>query len=361
MPRFRSLLALPCLLLVACSGESEPQTPATPPASLTVSVATPAQQALPQRITASGSVAAWEEMSLGVELGGQRVAEVLVEVGDTVSKGQPLLRLDTRSLEMELRQAEAALAQAEANLTVAAANARRGERLKKEQLVAASEADQLIAGELTAQAQRNTTIAQRDNARLRLGFATLRAPDDGVISARAVQPGQVAMTAVEMLRLIRQGRLEWRAELPEADLIRVSPGVTVELQGPDGAKVAGTVRAVSPSLSAESRTGTVYADLPQPGALRAGMYAAGDLVLGERTARTVPEQAIVERDGYRYLFVLGENDVVSQRRVELGARAEGVVEIRDGLQGDERVVVQGAGFLTDGDRVRVAPADADAG
>jgi RND family efflux transporter MFP subunit len=361
MPRLRSLLALPCLLLVACSGQSEPQTSATPPASLTVSVATPAQQALPQRITASGSVAAWEEMSLGVELGGQRVAEVLVEVGDTVEKGQPLLRLDTRSLEMELRQAEAALAQAEANLTVAAANARRGERLKQEQLVAASEADQLIAGELTAQAQRNTALAQRDNARLRLGFATLRAPDDGVISARSVQPGQVAMTAVEMLRLIRKGRLEWRAELPEAGLIRVAPGMRVQLEGPDGARIEGIVRAVSPSLDAQSRTGTVYADLPQPGALRAGMYAAGDLVLGERAARTVPEQAIVERDGYRYLFVLGEDDIVSQRRVELGARAGGVVEIRDGLQGDERIVVQGAGFLTDGDRVRVAPADADAG
>ncbi len=361
MPRFRSLLVLPCLLLVACSGESEPQTATLPPASLTVSVAAPTQQALPQRITGSGSVAAWEEMSLGVELSGQRVAEVLVEVGDTVTKGQPLLRLDTRSLEMELRQAEAALAQAEANLSVAAANARRGERLKKEQLVAASEADQLIAGELTAMAQRNTAAAQLDNARLRLGFATLRAPDDGVISARAVQPGQVVMTAAEMLRLIRQGRLEWRAELPEADLIRVSPGMRVILDGPDGAKIEGSVRAVSPSLDAQSRTGTVYADLPQPGALRAGMYAAGDLVLGEQAARTVPEQAIVERDGYRYLFVLGENDVVSQRRVELGARAAGVVEIRDGLQGDERVIVQGAGFLTDGDRVRVVPADADAG
>ncbi|TNJ32846.1 efflux RND transporter periplasmic adaptor subunit [Arenimonas terrae] len=358
MPRFRSLLALSCLLLVACSGESETQAPADPPASLTVSVAPPAQQALPQRITASGSVAAWEEMSLGVELSGQRVAEVLVEVGDTVTKGQPLLRLDTRSLEMEQRQAEAALAQAQANLTVAAANARRGERLKKEQLVAASEADQLIAGELTAQAQRNTAQAQLENARLRLGFATLRAPDDGVISARSVQPGQVVVTAAEMLRLIRKGRLEWRAELPEAELIRVSPGAAVELRSPDGAAVRGTVRAVSPSLDAQSRTGTVYADLPEPGALRAGMYASGDIVLGERTARTVPESAIVERDGHRYLFVLGDQDVVSQRRVQTGARSNGVVEIRDGLQGDEQVVVQGAGFLSDGDRVRVVPADA---
>ena len=357
MPRFRSLLALPCLLLIACSGESETPPPTDPPASLTVSVAAPVQQALPQRITASGSVAAWEEMSLGVELSGQRVAEVLVEVGDTVTRGQPLLRLDTRSLEMERRQAEAALAQAQANLTVAAANARRGERLKEEQLVAASEADQLIAGELTAQAQRNTAQAQLDNARLRLGFATLRAPDDGVISARTVQPGQVAVAAAEMLRLIRKGRLEWRAELPEAELIRVSPGATVELRSPDGAAVTGTVRAVSPSLDAQSRTGTVYADLPEPGALRAGMYASGDIVLGERTARTVPEAAIVERDGYRYLFVLDGDDIVSQRRVDVGARGQGVVEIRDGLQGDEQVVVQGAGFLSDGDRVRVVPAE----
>lgn len=356
MPRFRTCLA-PLLLLVACSDDA-PAPENTP--SLTVSVAAPVQQALPQRITASGSVAAWEEMSLGVELSGQRVAEVLVEVGDTVKAGQPLLVLDTRSLKMELRQAEAALAQAEANLSVASANARRGEQLKREQLVAASEADQLIAGELTAQAQRNTAQAQLENARLRLGFATLRAPDDGVISARAVQPGQVVMTAAEMLRLIRKGRLEWRAELPEAELIRVAPGVRVQLRGPDGAAVTGSVRAVSPSLDAESRTGTVYADLPDPGALRAGMYAQGDLVLGERSARTVPEQAVVERDGHRYVFVLGDGDIVAQRRVETGARGDGVVEIRDGLQAEERVVTQGAGFLTDGDRVRVVPAG-DAG
>ena len=353
MPRLRTCLAPLLLLLVACS-EDAPAPEDTP--SLTVSVATPVQQALPQRVTASGSVAAWEEMSLGVELNGQRVAEVLVEVGDTVKAGQPLLVLDTRGLAMELRQAEAALAQADANLTVAAANARRGERLKREQLVAASEADQLIAGELTAKAQRNTAQAQLENARLRLGFATLRAPDDGVISARLVQPGQVVVTAVEMLRLIRKGRLEWRAELPEADLILITPGAKVQLRGPDGVPVLGSVRAVSPSLNVESRTGTVYADLPEPGALRAGMYAQGDLILGDLPARTVPDQAIVERDGYRYVFVLGEGDVVAQRRVELGVREGGLVQVREGLEADEQVVVEGAGFLADGDRVRVVSA-----
>lgn len=359
MPPSRTPRLLPlllCLSLSACSGGEE--APAAVP-SLSVSVATPVQQALPRRITASGSVAAWEQMSLGVELSGQRVSEVLVEVGDTVAAGQALLQLDSRSLQMAVTQAQAALAQAEANLTVARANARRGERLKREQLIAASEADQLISGELVAQAQRQTAQAQLDNARLQLGFATLRAPDAGVISQRMVQPGQVVSAGSELLGLIRRGRLEWRAELPERDLVRITPGVAVALVGPDGQAVAGTVRAVSPALDARSRTGVVYADLPEPGALRAGMYAQGDLLLGSAPARTVPDAAVVERDGYRYVFVLGAGDKVAQRRVELGARSGDVVEVLQGLQADEPVVVQGAGFLADGDRVRVVPASQD--
>jgi RND family efflux transporter MFP subunit len=350
------VVLISALLATACSSDETAVAPAAP--SLSVSVAVPSRVSLPRRVTASGSIAAWEEMVLGVELSGQRIDRIHVEVGDVVQAGDALLTLDTRTLEMERRQAEATLAQADANLQVAAANARRGERLKREQLIASSEADQLIAGELTAKAQRQSALAQLESARLRSSFATLRAPDDGVISARLAQPGQVVAAGAELLRLIRDGRLEWRAELPEAELIRIAPGVPVELQAPDGARVEGTVRAVSPSLDARSRTGVVYADLPAPGSLRAGMYAAGDLLLGAAPARTVPEQAIVERDGYRYLFVVGDGDVVAQRRVETGARQDGVVEIRDGIADDDRIVVDGAGFLSDGDRVRVVPADA---
>ena len=336
----RALLALSCGLLLAACGSDQAAPPSTP--SLSVSVAEPAMQTLPRRIAASGSIAAWEEVVLGVELSGQRVASVEVEVGDVVEKGQPLLRLDTRTLAMELRQAEA-------NLKVASANARRGERLRREQLVAASEAEQLIAGEITAR-------AQAENARLRMEFATLRAPHDGVISARNVQPGQVITAGAELLRMIRDQRLEWRAELPEAALVQIEEGMPVRLQAPDGQPVEGTVRTISPGLDSRSRTGTVFADLPDPGGLRAGMYAAGEIELAEREVRTVPAAAIVERDGYRYLFVLGEGDVVAQRRVELGARSGDVVEVTEGLQGDERVVVEGAGFLADGDLVRVVAA-----
>jgi RND family efflux transporter MFP subunit len=352
----RVLVVFCCALLAACAGGDGETVAAPAPPSLSVSVETPRQQSLPRRIAASGSIAAWEEMVLGAELSGQRVAQVLVEVGDQVTAGQALLTLDSRTLVMDVRAAEAALAQADANLQVATGNARRGERLKKEQLIAASEADQMIAGELTAAAQRQSALAMLDNAKLRLSFATLRAPHAGVISARLVQPGQMAMAGSELLKLIRDGRLEWRAELPEAELIRIKPGVVVQLHDSDGGLVEGTVRNVSPALNAQTRTGTVYADLPAPGQLRAGMYAAGELVLGAAPARTVPDSAIVERDGHRHLFVLVDGDKVAQRRVVTGSRQDGVVEIREGLQGDEQVVVAGAGFLSDGDRVRVVPA-----
>ncbi len=359
MPRLfvASTLILLALGLSACSKEPVAVPPIQP--SLTVSVATPTEQALPRRITASGSVAAWELISLGVELSGQRVAQVLVELGAVVSVGQPLLRLDDRSLAMELRQAQAALAQAEANLAVASANARRGERLKRDRLIADSDADQLISGELGAKAQRQTAQAQLDNARLRLSFTTLRSPHAGVVAQRNVQPGQVVAAGAELLSLIRDGRLEWRAELPERELILVAPGAQARLLGPDGAAVEGTVRVVSPTLNAQSRTGTVYVDLPAPGALRAGMYAQGDLLLGAQPARTLPDQAVVERDGYRYVFVLGDGDIVAQRRVTLGFRQDSLVQIVDGVQADERVVIEGAGFLADGDRVRVVAASAE--
>lgn len=335
--------ALPALLLVAALAACSTDTPEAPGApALSVSVAEASRLSLPERIPASGSIAAWEEVSLGVELSGQRVASVAVEVGDVVRQGQPLLQLDTRTLAMELRQAEA-------NLEVAAANARRGERLLREKLVAASEAEQLIAGEVTAR-------AAAENARLRMDFATLRAPHDGIVSARSVQPGQVVAAGTELLRLIRDQRLEWRAELPESQFVRVAAGTPVRLRGPDGALVEGSVRAVSPALDPRSRTGTVYADLPAPGVLRAGMFAAGELLLAEREANTVPAAAVVERDGHAYVFVLAEDDLVSRRRISPGARSGAVVEVRDGLEGGEKVVVEGAGFLADGDRVRVVPA-----
>ncbi|MBL8201168.1 MAG: efflux RND transporter periplasmic adaptor subunit [Chromatiales bacterium] len=348
-------------LLAGCGGAPEP--PAVTP-SLVVTTISPASQPMERTIAVSGSVAAWQEMFLGVELTGIRVAEVLVEVGDAVRAGQPLLRLDTRTLEVQARQADASVVEAKASLELARANAERGATLVKQGLISSSNADELRATLASAEARLATAEADRDAARLRLGFATLRAPDDGIISARSVQPGQIVSSGTDLLRLIREGRLEWRAELTEADLTRVKAGAPVELTSPGGERIKGQVRAVSPSVDPETRTGMLYADLPAPGDLRAGMFAQGQILLGTTTATVLPREAVIFRDGYPYVFVAragaGPGDGaatfnVEQRRITVGGQRGDFTEVRSGLKADERVVVRGAGFLSDGDLVREVP------
>lgn len=350
------LLSLCVAALSACGEDAPAPESAEQPASLSVSVATPQARVLAQRVPAAGSVTAWEEMALGVEISGQRVEAVLVEVGDAVDAGQPLLRLDTRTLQMQQRQAEAQLGQAQAQAKVAGTNLGRAEELRGRGLIAVRDRDEAWAADEAAKANLRTAQAQAANAKLQLEFATLRAPDAGLISWRGVQPGQLAMGGTELLRLIRQGRLEWRAEVTDRDLARIAPGTRAVVRGPDGSSIEGAVRQVSPALDARSRTALVYVDLPASDALRAGMYAQGELLLGELDATTVPAEAVVERDGYRYVFVLREGDLVEQRRIETGAREAGAIQVLSGLAAGERIAVQGAGFLGDGDRVRIVEA-----
>ncbi len=353
-----ALAALSIVVLVSgCGADAPDPAAATGAAALAVALVPVERAAVDRSVAASGAIAAWEEMQLGVEVSGLRVARVEVEVGDQVERGALLVALDGRTIDSELRQAAAALEEAEAALVLARSNLERGRQLRSRQLISAAELDQLGAGVVQAQARVSTTAALRDAARLRLDYATLRAPDAGVISRRDVQPGQVVMAGDEMLRLIRQGRLEWRAALAEGDLVAIQPDMRAVLTAPDGSVVEGSVRAVSPSLDVATRTGTVYVDLPQPGGLRAGMFAQGAIRLGDTPGLTVPLSSVVRRDGYAYVFVVDPKQRVAQRRIEVGRVSGGRIEILDGVAEGEQVVGRGAGFLSDGDRVRVVAAD----
>jgi RND family efflux transporter MFP subunit len=185
------------------------------------------------------------------------------------------------------------------------------------------------------------------------------APDAGVISARNATVGAVAGVGTEMFRMIRQGRLEWRAEVTAAELPRVKPGQKVVVKGGSGAGVQGRVRMVAPTVDAQSRVALVYVDLPPTlsadAPLKAGMFASGEFALGESAALTVPQQAIAVRDGFAYVFRLNADSRVSQLKVTTGRRLGDRVEVTAGLPADALVVTSGAGFLNDGDLVRQVP------
>jgi len=356
------LIALSCLALAACGKKADSAASGaaadTTVASLAVTLAHAEQRPIERSVIASGPVAAWEEMQLGVEVSGMRVTTLNVEVGQHVRKGDVLLELDHRTLDSELHQMDAAVQEAQAGVALAKSNLARGQMMVKAQLISASAFDELKAAELQAEAKANTAAAQRDGARLRRDFASLRAPDDGVISKRMVQPGQVVASGTELLRLIRQGKLEWRPELPEADLAKVVVGATVILHDATGAVVTGKVRAVSPGVDTETRTGVIHADLPSPGALKAGTFVEGRIVTSTATALMIPAASLVMRDGYAYVFTVDDKGIVSRVRVRTGISEGGWIEVTDGLRSGLAVVATGAGFLGDGDKVRVVDAPA---
>jgi len=326
---------------------------APPRPALTVTATVPAREEWPQALVANGNVVAWQEAVIGPEITGYRITEVLVDVGDRVKKGQLLARIASDTVASELAEAKASVAELEASASEAKGNADRARELREKGFYSAQLAAQYQTGGQTAAARLEAARARQRAAEVKMGKTGVLAPDDGIVSGRTAVVGSLTQNGQELFRLIRGGRLEWRAEVPSAMLARMAPGVVATLTGPGGERVSGTVRSVAPSVDPATRNGLVYVDLPADTAVKAGMFARGEFELGRSAALTVPQSAVVPREGFSYVFRLEAGDRVAQAKVQLGRRAGERVEVLDGLAADARIVASGAGFLADGDVVKV--------
>ena len=332
-------------------------------AALAVTTVTPQWSEWPQVLPANGNVAAWQEAVIGAEIGNLRLTEVRVNVGDRVHKGEVLARIADDTLSAELAEATAALAEAEAMLAEARANGDRARQFQATGFLSAQQITQYLTAEKTALARLDAARARQQSARLRLAQTVVRAPDNGVISARTATVGSMAEPGQELFRLIRGGRLEWRAEVSAPDLGRLKPGVAAVLSAPDGTHVQGRVRTVAPTVDPQTLNGLVYVDLPvvQTGhALRAGSFARGQFELGHARVLSLPQSAVLLREGFAYVFRLDEQGPVAETKVSVGQRMGDRIEIVGGIAEDARVVASGVGFLIDGDRVRVVAGSATA-
>ena len=322
--------------------------------ALTVSTARPQRSSLPLRLAANGNVAAWQEASIGAESNGLRLDEVLVNVGDVVKAGQVLARFASEMVQADVAQARASLLEAQAVAAEAAANAERARSLQTTGALSQQQIQQFTTAAQTAQARVESARALLQTQELRLRHTQVRAPDSGIISARTATVGAVLGTGTELFRMVRKGRLEWRAEVTSTELARIQPGAKTRITAASGAMAEGTVRMVAPTVDPQTRNALVYVDLPPKTDFRAGMFARGEFALGSSDALTVPQEALVVRDGFTYVFVVGPQQRVQQRKVQTGRRIADRVEILSGLEADTSVAVRGAGFLNDGDLVRVA-------
>lgn len=345
------------------AGRSQTAAPPARPA-LTVATARPQMMTLQQTLVANGDIAAWQEASVGSEANGLRLTDVLVNVGDTVRAGQVLARFSDETVQADLAQARAALMEAQATLAEATSNAERARTLATTGALSTQQINQYQTAEQTARARVAAAEASVNAQRLRLKFTQLVAPDDGLISFRAATVGAVVPAGTELFRMIRKGRLEWRAEVMATELARVRPGTTVRVTAANGTVLNGKVRSIGPTVNPQNRTALVYVDLATATAgavpARAGMFARGEFDIGSGSALTVPQQAVVVRDGFSYVFRVNADSRVSQLKVTTGRYLKDRVEVVEGLAPEAVLVTAGAGFLNDGDLVRVGAPQAQA-
>ena len=359
-PLILALLVLAGIAALAWFFRGERAAPPAPTVrpALTVTTVQPQRESLPTTLAANGNIMAWQEASVGVEAAGLRLTQVRANVGDQVRKGQVLATLSGDTVQADLAQSRAALAEAEAGAAEAANNAQRARTLQGTGALSASQINQYLTAEQTARARVEAARAQLQAQQVRLAQTTVTAPDSGIISSRTATVGAVVGPGTELFRLIRQGRLEWRAEVISAELGRLTVGTRALVTAASGARLEGRVRMIGPTVDPQSRTALVYVDVkPLPGmaaSARAGMFARGEFDLGAAPALTVPQQAVVVRDGFSYVYRVNPDHRVTQVKVQTGRMAGDRVAVVQGLAPDARIVAAGAGFLNDGDLVRVA-------
>ncbi|MCJ7799768.1 MAG: efflux RND transporter periplasmic adaptor subunit, partial [Polaromonas sp.] len=371
-----ALAAVAVALYSSTSGGRAVPVAAAPKPALTVTAARPESTRLPITLSANGNIVAWQEAIIGAESNGLRLTEVRVNVGDSVKAGQLLARFSGDSVQADVAQARASLVEAQATAADAAANAARARTLQDSGALSTQQINQYNTTEKTASARVAAAQAVLAAQQLRGSNTRVLAPDSGIISARTATLGAVVGSGAELFRMIRQGRLEWRAEVTSAELGRLRIGLPVSVMPASGGELRGRVRMVAPSVDPQTRTALVYVDLPpmstasaaarragppqasaapsggsaahevaSVGAALPGMFARGEFELGATDALTVPQRALVVRDGFNYLFRLGDDLRVSQIKVQTGRLAGERVEVVSGLMPDARIVVNGAGFL----------------
>ncbi|MCX7035592.1 MAG: efflux RND transporter periplasmic adaptor subunit [Proteobacteria bacterium] len=352
VPQLLGVACIALLTLNACGrGKKDAAAPEVKPA-LTVTSTAVRNAPVKRSVLASGAIFPWQEVIIGPEVGGYRVSSLNVDIGDKVKRGQVLVQLSNDMVNAEVSSRRAALRAAEARAANSAAAWRRGQAMIGSGALSQANLDTLQADQLATAAAVETARADVAMVELRLRYTQVTAPDDGTITSRTVSVGQIAQTGGEMLRLLRLGRIEWRAEVPEGQLMTLSAGLPVRIVTADGKSVQGKVRTIAPTVQTGNRTALVYADITG-GQARPGMFARGEIETGTSEAMLVPVASLVVQDGYSYLFVLGDKDLVQRRLVHTGVVYGQDVEVLDGVKAGERVVVKGAGFLKDGDKVRI--------
>lgn len=375
-------VALGALWLAGC-GETPKEKAAAPAAApVTVSVVPASATTWPSVYETTGTVRARTSAAISAKLMGY-VREVKIQTGDRVREGQVLVILDSRDLDVSSKRAEAArdevrtaipeadsgVAAAKANLDLAQATFGRMQELFQKKSISNQEFDEASARLKASQAayemaqarrnQLNSKMAQVDqevrSTEVTRTYAEIRAPFAGIVTAKAVEAGSMALPGMSLLTIERDDgyRLEASVEESKLTAIRLGQAVRVTLDGVDR-MIGARVSEIVPAVDASSRAYIVKIDLPAMASIRSGMFGRAAFESGSRPALTIPSAAVKER-GQLQSVLVADGGVARTRLITAGEKRGGQIEVLSGLNAGEKVIFPIPQGLADGARVEVRP------
>jgi len=365
--------------------ETKPQQQVAPPTQ-TVTVTAAQTNPIARKLQTTGSIAARELIPVLPQANGLQIKQILAEEGQQVKAEQVIAVLDDSVLRAQIdgakadvtskqatvQQKQAALEQARATVADAQSKFERYETLANNGAISRQELEtrsttattaregvtSAQASIATAQADVRSSVAKLQQLQTQLAQTLVRAPASGIIAEKVAKIGDVSNGSQRIFTIISNGALELQAQVPENQLPQIRIDATAEVTSDTDSRIRleGRVRDIAPLVNSQSRQAIVKIDLPPTGFLRPGMFARAAITTTTNVVVTVPNKAVLPQpDGSALVFLLSGEDKVQARKVEVGEVVNtSNVEIKKGLQAGDRVVVAGAGYLKDGDRVRIA-------
>ena len=350
----------------------------------TVSVVRAERTAFTETILVTGSLIARREVLVSPQIEGYRISEILVEEGDRVTDGQVLARLADDTLKAQLAQLEANRVRADASIAQARSRIAEAEANEKQAAAAFTRAKELIQSGATsrsiydereaaartaaasvtlaqdglrvAEAEKTQVEAQIRESQLRLGYTEIKAPEGGIVSRRTAKIGGLATASADPLfRIIAKAEIELDAEVPEIYMPRLSSGLAARIEVAGLKPREGKLRLISPEVDRATRLGRVRIFIGEDSELRIGSFARATIDTATKEALGVPATAVLNRDSGPTLQIVKDGHVET-RRVTTGMRNGGKVEIVDGLEEGEMIVLRSGTLLRDGDAVRAVVA-----
>ncbi|MGO4325637.1 efflux RND transporter periplasmic adaptor subunit [Cupriavidus sp. 2TAF22] len=317
-----------------------------------------ATQDLRVALPLSGGLRALNQASVKAKVSGE-VQQVLVREGEAVRAGQVIVRIDATEYQAKVAQARGQMLAARGQYENSKQTFERNRELVAKGFISKTAFDNYQSNLDVARANLDAAQGGLDVAQKALADTVVKAPLDGLVAARAVQPGEKVSPDTRLVDIVDLRSLELEAPIPTADVARAAIGQAVRLDVEGSGRFEGRLVRINPSAVPGSRSIMVYVRVDNPGArLRAGMFAQGALVLGQHAGVVAVPATAIRSDGERAFVYTVENGMLAEREVKPGIRDDerGLVEIAGGLSAGAQVVRNNLGTLRAGSRVKLVKA-----